>query len=201
VAVLGALALAAFWRPTGSAPQAGVTVAFEKSGAAGAVALHDGDRIAPGDALALSYRNARNAFVYVLNEDDTGSVFKLFPLTGAELANPLPAGAALRLPGRVAGQDQDWRVTSRGGRERFFVVIADAAVPALEQLQLAEASTGLPVLGGDLLAQNDPVRGVGGLSARPRPEALGDTRMGTWLETLRAQVAGLEVQRVELINQ
>ena len=77
---------------------------------------------------------------------------------------------------------------------------AGAAVPALEELQVAEARSGLPVVGGDLLAQNDPVRGVGGLAARPGQAALGGTRMGTWLEDLRQRVAGLEVQRVELIN-
>jgi hypothetical protein len=57
------------------------------------------------------------------------------------------------------------------------------------------------VPGGDLIAQNDPVRGVGGLAPRPQAEALGGSRMGTWLDDLRKSVAGLEVQRVELINQ
>ncbi len=202
---LSGLALAAWFAHAPAEPPAtsdGARLAFEKSGQAGAVALRDGDRIAPGDALSLSYRNNQPAYVYVLNEDDTGSVFKLFPLSGAELANPLPAGTDIRLPGKVAGEAQDWRVTSRGGRERFFVVVARQKIPALEELQLAEARRDLPVLGGDLLAQNDgPTRGVGGLSPRPQNSHLGATRIGTWLEQLREKSPGIAVQRYELINQ
>jgi hypothetical protein len=204
--LLGAVAVVALLLriPTHALPATGgAQLVFEKSGRDGAVALRDGDRIAPGDALSLSYRNDQAAYVYVLNEDDSGAVFELFPLTGAELTNPVPAGSSVRLPGRVAGEAQDWQVTSRGGRERFFVVVAAQRIPALEQLQLAEARSDLPVIGGgDLLAQSDgPVRGVGGLSPRPPAAPLGATRMGTWLEHLRQNDSGIAVQRYELINQ
>jgi len=191
--------VAATWRP--DAAMAGVDLRLGKSSARGTVALAEGDAIAPGDALSLDYRNAAPAHVYVLNEDDQGAVFKLFPLTGGTLVNPLPAGVALRLPGRVAGEEQDWRVTSRGGRERFFVVIAASAVPELEQLQVAQARSDLPVIDGARLADSDgPMRGIGGLVARPDAATLGGTRLGAWLDRLRSNYPALDVRRYELDN-
>lgn len=87
-----------------------------------AVPLQSGHRIAPGDHLFLELEPAREAFVYVLTEDELGAAYLLFPVPGLELRNPLPPGAPVRLPGSRQGRPIDWRVTSAGGRDHILIV-------------------------------------------------------------------------------
>lgn len=157
--------------------------------------LQPGAVVGPGDALALQLELAQSAHVYVINEDNHGARFQLFPLAGSELSNPLPPGR-IRLPGRVAGQSMDWQITSRGGRERFYLLLADRPLEDLAQLALKQASASM-VDATQLLASRDPVRGVGGLAPQARREPDADE---VWLDTLRQRHPSLRVERFELSN-
>ncbi|MBK8285539.1 MAG: DUF4384 domain-containing protein [Ahniella sp.] len=164
--------------------------------------LLDGDRVGVGDVLSMQIELDTPAHVYVMNEDASGAVFQLFPLPLGELANPLPAGRRLRLPGRVAGREQDWQVTSPGARERFYVLISHQAVPDLHPastgFELAEA--GRPLDRSALYAAARVTRGVGGLSERVDAAAGASFPVGEWLRDLAHQDPGLQLKRFELDN-
>ena len=61
--------------------------------------LKAGDRVAPGDRLFVTVESSKPVHVYVINEDEHGESYLLFPLPGQNLANPLPGGLTNRLPG------------------------------------------------------------------------------------------------------
>lgn len=157
--------------------------------------LRPGGAVRLGDALSLELTLDRSRHVYVINEDTRGERFQLFPLAESDLANPLPAGR-VRLPGTAAGEAIDWRITSRGGRERFYVLIADEPLADLQRLAL-DQPTMLHPSEGSLYAANDPTRGVGGLAPRA---AAGSPAETEWLTSLRQRYPALEVERFELAN-
>lgn len=84
--------------------------------------LAQGDRVSPGDMLALEFSATRPAYLYVVNEDDRGEAYLLFPQAVYDTRNPLAAGETHRLPGPVRGESQAWGVSSAGGHEHFLVV-------------------------------------------------------------------------------
>lgn len=169
------------------------TAVWLRTGSTGDQVLHPGEAVRPGEALALELTLSRSAHVYVVNEDSHGERFQLFPLTNSDLVNPLPAGL-VRLPGATAGQAVDWRITSHGGRERFYVLIADDALSDLTQLALAQPQADNS---GSLLADNsDPVRGVGGLA----PRATSAPKDAGWIDVLRLRHPSLRIERFELAN-
>ncbi len=157
--------------------------------------LRPGGEVRLGDALSLELTLDRSRHVYVINEDTRGERFQLFPLAESDLANPLPAGR-VRLPGTAAGEPIDWRITSRGGRERFYVLIADEPLADLKRLTL-DQPTMLQANDGSLYAANDPTRGVGGLSPRAPAGTVADA---DWLASLRQRYPALTVERFELAN-
>lgn len=181
-------------RPGGEpSPAAAVHTQWLRTTSGNEELLRAGASVGPGDTLALRLTLGRSRHVYVINEDNHGERFQLFPLEGSGLANPLPAGS-VRLPGTHAGEEVDWRITSRGGRERFYVLLADEPLADLQQLALASPEP-LAADGG-LYAANDAVRGVGGL-APARRESTADVE---WLQRLRARHPQLDVQQFELAN-
>jgi hypothetical protein len=147
-----------------------VHATFYRAGEAGPEALADGDRIAPGDRLFLELQSASALHVYVLNADESNHVFVLFPLAGRGTRNPVPASPGRRLPGRDAGGELDWQVTSAGGRESFLVIASLLPVAAVERVvhrfatARAEAGVEYPALDAGALGA---VRGVGGLTRGP----------------------------------
>ncbi|HSM50048.1 MAG TPA: protein kinase, partial [Thermoanaerobaculia bacterium] len=140
------------------------------------VELADGDRVDPGDLLALEREAGEPVHVWVLNEDLEGAVFLLFPIAGLDLANPLPGERRHRLPGRLGGEAQHWQVTSAGGRERFLMVASRHPLPELERelagLRAASSESGRLS------------RGVGGLGPSPRAAA---GRLGELADRLAAE--------------
>jgi len=131
LAALVVLLAGAFaWR-SGTAWQA--QVEFQRIGTAGSTALADGAGIALGDRLVLQFQSSRPAFVYIFDDDGSGSTAVLFPLAGLEPANPLQAGTAYRLPGKQNGTAIAWTVSSRAEREEFVVVASTTVQPDLEQ--------------------------------------------------------------------
>ncbi len=157
--------------------------------------LLPGGEVRLGDALSLELTLDRSRHVYVINEDTRGERFQLFPLAESDLANPLPAGR-VRLPGTAAGEPIDWRITSRGGRERFYVLIADEPLADLKRLAL-DQPTMLQANDGGLYAAHDPTRGVGGLSPRAQGGTAADAE---WLTSLRQRYPALKIERFELAN-
>jgi serine/threonine-protein kinase len=188
------LAAAALWWPPQPAGTPGQAV-WLRASASGDLVLQPGTEVRLGDALALELRLDHAQHVYVINEDSHGERFQLFPLAESDLANPLPAGLT-RLPGTAAGQPVDWRITSRGGRERFYLLLADEPLDDLKSLALNQAT--LEHAGeARLLAGSDPLRGVGGLSPR-RPASSGTD--AEWLAALHQRYPALRIERFELAN-
>ncbi len=132
------------------------------------IRLSADDHIAPGDQLDLTVNASRSVYVYVVNEDERGESYLLFPLPEQEPSNPLQSGRVHRLPGRQAGRDVHWQVTSAGGREHFLVFVSPTHLPIFDAMleALPYAKAGRPVLGArmpePLVAR---LRGVGGLAS------------------------------------
>ncbi len=68
----------------------------------------------------------------MLNEDDHGERYLLFPQPLYDQDNPLPSETTHTLPGAIDGQESAWAVSSRGGHERFLVVASPSPVQELE---------------------------------------------------------------------
>lgn len=132
--------------------------------------LAPGDRISPGDRLSLEFRASRSLWVYVLNEDERGETYLLFPKPLFDVANPIPADSVAILPGAIGGRENAWTVTSRGGREHFLVVASPRPVPEIEAelARLPAARPGRPIEYAAVGASTvERLRGVGGVSPLP----------------------------------
>ena len=105
--------------------------------------------------------------VYVLNEDEQGITYVLFP-AGTDMTNPLPGGMLHRLPGSIAGEPQGWTVTNPGVRETILVVASRSALPDLEREieKLPVAEPGRKIVSHPLepRALDRLARGIGGMS-------------------------------------
>jgi hypothetical protein len=170
------------------------------------VRLSTGARVTPGDKLSLRVRSSVDTYVYVVNEDDQGESYLLFPLPGQGLANPLPAGSSHRLPGVSEGDATYWQVTSAGGREHFVVFASPEPPPAalarffdtLPQ-PTAERPVGPPRLPEEAVSM---LRGVGGLARSTRPSdgpRLADDST-TALSGSEEQARGMWVRQLTLQN-
>lgn len=151
--------------------------------------LMPGSGVAPGDALYLELAADEPMSVYVVNEDEMGDVYVLFPLPGLDQTNPLPPNAVHRLPGTRAGQRENWAVTSAGGSEDVFVI---ASREPLRQVEIAlskfpPAAPGTEVRYRRLSAET--FRGIGGTTvaeAAPAPAAR-PSKLADILGTLASQ--------------
>ena len=180
-ALLALLAAFVLWRSTSrvvdappppalSAATYSVEASFLRRDASGATRLVTGDRVRPGDRLSLELHASRPAWVYVLNEDERGERYLLFPQPRFDLQNPLPADRALVLPGPIDGRENAWTVTSAGGREYFLVVASPEPVAELEADlgRLPAPRPGRPVDYARVgEAAVERLRGVGGVTPLP----------------------------------
>jgi serine/threonine-protein kinase len=183
-----------------------VEAAFYRHQGDTAVRLQSGAQVAPGDNISMQIRTSVTSYVYVVNEDDRGASYLLFPLAGQQLANPLPPGQRLEIPGLVNGERTNWVVDSAGGRDHFIVFVTPEPLPPeLDQMlaSLARPSAGAPVLAqrlpGELVGA---LRGVGGLAkAPPRP---GETKLSatytTPLPDAGESVSGMWVRQLTVEN-
>src|SRR5439155_22245001 len=141
---------------------------------------------------------------YVVNEDDKGETYLLFPLPGQAL-NPLPARTTNRIPGASGGQEFNWQVTSAGGREHFLIFASPERLTAFEQM-----FANLPhperekVVRQERLPEEavSRLRGVGGLtaaSARSSSMQLAQI-FGVPLGESEETVRGLWVRQLTLDN-
>ncbi len=135
------------------------------------IRLQHGARVGPGDKLSLQLQASKPIYVYIINEDELGESFLLFPLPGQSVTNPLPAGQRHRLPGVQNGEQTSWQVTSPGGREHFLIFASpEPPSPAFERMfaTLPRPAAGKPVLYHRLSREAvGALRGVGGLSSTP----------------------------------
>jgi hypothetical protein len=170
------------------------------------VRLAPGARVARGDRLSLQVTTSVPTYVYVVNEDDHGASFLLFPLPGLETANPLPVGTANEMPGLVNGTRVFWTVSSAGGREHFLVFASPQPLsPVFQRVfdALPRPSAEAPALAQPL--SNDLVsalRGVGGLTTAPAPVAGPGLRaeFGSPLSSSEETARGVWVRQLTLEN-
>jgi serine/threonine-protein kinase len=132
--------------------------------------LRPGEVVAPDDGVFVRLRVSTPTYVYIVNEDDRGESYLLFPQPGQTIGNPLPAGKINRIPGPTGNAEFDWKVSSVGGREHFLIFASPERVPALEDVfaalprpELGRAHTP-PRLPEEVIRR---LRGVGGLTAKP----------------------------------
>ena len=189
--------------PTASAATYSIDAGLYRVSGARSAKLRPGDRVAPGDRLMLQIQVSKPAHVYIVNEDDNGESYLLFPLPNQKIANPIPAGNPVRLP---AGGKTPlyWTVTSVGGREHFLIFAAPEPLPAFERMfaSLPHAQLDAPVLAAPLPADAAGVlRGVGGLSTSPRSSGTRLTEQYTTPLPAAAETAnGLWVRQITLEN-
>lgn len=200
-------------QPAPLAPAAAPTAARYDVGATmyrvdgdAASALRPGDRLNPGDKLYLQVRTSVAAHVYIVNEDDRGESYLLFPLPNQSLQNPLPGGRDNRLPGVRDGREMYWQVTSAGGREHFLIFVSPEPLEEFERTfaSLALPSTNEPILSARLSERAVGVlRGVGGLVAGParaeEPATL-SARFETPLASAPETTSGTWVRQVTFAN-
>jgi eukaryotic-like serine/threonine-protein kinase len=168
--------------------------------------LQPGATVRPGDRLALEVRVSTPTHIYVVNEDDRGESYLLFPLPGQKVTNPLPAVQPNRLPGERDGQQVYWQVTSAGGREHFLIFASPEPVIAFEKMfaTLPRPELNAPVVSAKL--SRDAVgllRGVGGLapaSARPTDGLRLTDQFTTPLGESEETARGIWVRQITLAN-
>ena len=182
-----------------------IEAAFYREQGRTPVRLDPGARVAPGDQLSLQVVSSVPTYVYVVNEDDRGDSYLLFPLPGLP-ANPLAAGTRHEIPGIVNGSRVNWRVSSAGGREHFLIFASPQPLsPAFQRVfdALPRPSADAPVLAQPLSTDLVGVlRGVGGLAKAPGPAAGPGLRaeFGSPLPTGEETARGVWVRQLTLDN-
>ena len=114
--------------------------------------------MAPGDRLHLEFEASRDLYLYVMEEDDRGEAYVLYPLPGSGATNPLAGGRMHRLPPARDGRAYSWGVSSVGGTEHLLIIAAIV----------------LPLLGALLWFRKDITRWVKDLWDRIRSDASPD---------------------------
>jgi eukaryotic-like serine/threonine-protein kinase len=155
-----------------------INAAFFREQNGADVRVDEGSRLALQDKLSLDVTVSKPVHVYVVNEDDRGESYLLFPLPDQIPTNPLPAGRH-RLPGTLEGSKVFWEVTSTGGREHFVVIASPTSSPTFEKMfaTLPRPTFNRPV--ARLTPDNlDVLRSVGGLALAP-PSRDAQLRMTT----------------------
>ena len=96
------------------------SVDAQKPGDGSAHPASAGERLPTGTKVAFVVRPSKSAYVYLFQKTPNGKVNVLFPDTRIGMKNPLPAGAALRLP-PAAGAS--FKLNDKDiGTERVYVV-------------------------------------------------------------------------------
>ena len=136
--------------------------------------LFEGAPVSVGDSISLSLVSSDSIHVYVLNQDDTGAAYVLFPAPRFAPQNPLAPGIELRLPGQLDGQPFYWQITSDAEQEQLLILASRRRLRALEGdlLQLARPEQDAPLqfrrVPDDFL---DELRGMGGYAAASSADA------------------------------
>ncbi len=148
--------------------------------------LTPGERVRPGDRLSFQVEVSVPTYLYVVNEDDEGASFLMFPLPGQSVANPLSPGRRHRIPGTSQGELLSWEVSTAGRREHFLLFASRERSPEFETIvsTLPFPLLNKPVAAAPLSPDAVSVlRGVGGLAVSSVP-AGGDANASRQLHRL-----------------
>ena len=159
--------------PPGPTDQYRIDASFYKAGESSEEPLAPGDRVRRDDRLFLKVQVSVPTYVYVVNEDEEGDSFLLFPLPGQSVTNPLPPGQTHRIPGNSKGHLLSWRVSTAGRREHFVLFASPERSPEFETIvsRLPAPQFDERVASARLSREALSVlRGVGGLAVSPIPE-------------------------------
>jgi tRNA A-37 threonylcarbamoyl transferase component Bud32 len=126
------------------APQ--VQAALYREDAQSEARLADGGHIRPSEQLFMEILVDRPMYVWVINEDESGHAWVLYPIEKGDRS--LEPGRLHRLPGDVGGALSNWGTSNEAGRETILVVAATEHLASLDQ-QLA----GLPRAGSDATSE------------------------------------------------
>lgn len=170
--------------------------------------LVSGDRVKPGDRLSLEVHATRPAWIYVLDEDERGERYLLFPQPRFDVRNPVPADSTFVLPGSIGGKENAWTVTSPGGREYLLVVVSPRPLPEIEADlgRLPPPQPGRPIEYAKVgEAAVERLRGVGGVSELPASAAPAVARSRAFdrfraLAGRESDVHGVWVRQIVLEN-
>jgi eukaryotic-like serine/threonine-protein kinase len=189
--------------PTESVPF-DIDAAFYRMTPNGRERLDMGQQVHVDDELSLSFQASAPTYLYVVNEDEKGKSFLLFPLPDArEGTNPIPGNQETRVP-----KSGSWQVNSAGGREHFLVFASATRLEAFDSLfaklpspqaaGTAEREQSIPD------AVREKLRGVGAMKAPPSPP---ETKPSLNLRDLfqtplqgHETARGLWVRQLTLIN-
>lgn len=150
-------------------------------------------------------RSSRSLYVYVIDEDEQGRAYSLFPLPDLDLENPLPANRTHVLPGTLDGTPRAWEVDTAGGREHLLVLASperlvdyEAAMNALPRPRSGQVAVPIPDTARSRL------RGIGNMVEIPEqaPEGVAGRlfEMATKLADESEVVEGVWVRQIELEN-
>jgi serine/threonine protein kinase len=179
-----------------------VSASFIRRGPGGDTHLETGDRIGPGDRVRLEFHSTRPVWVYVLDADERGATYVLFPQPMFDRRNPLPRDSIIVLPGRREGHETAWTVTSRGGREHLLVVASPGPVAELEAelAQLPAPAPGRPVQYARIETRAvERLRGIGGVSEIPSSGS--PQRPSPLFDRIRALAGGEQAVRGTWVRQ
>jgi len=214
IAATGLLALASiswwFLGPfVGSAPAYTIDAALYRGHDGMTEPVEAGGQVRPGDSLFLEIEGSIPLWTYVLDRDEKGAAFLLFPLPDHDLANPLSAGSRHRLPGPRDGRESSWQVTSAGGREQLLIVTSPHRLADFEEeiRGLDPAEIGRPVKAVPLSRGATRVlRGIGGVVEQGNPDGSATDDFDALfahalrLEEAGASVRGVWMRRIDLQN-
>jgi serine/threonine-protein kinase len=148
--------------------------------------LAPGDRVRPGDRLSFQVQVSVPTYVYVVNEDDEGASYLMFPLPGQSVVNPLQPGRRHRIPGRSQGDLLSWKVSSPGAGNISCCSRAASARPSSKTSSVIcpSRSWTKPVSSAQLSPEALSVlRSVGGLAVSSVPPS-GDANASRQLHLL-----------------
>ncbi len=149
------------------------------------IPLESGDDLKIGDQVFLEVRGSTDMYLYVLNGDDAGATYALFPMTGIATENPLTGDRVQVLPtSRDVGQN--WLINSVAEAESFLVVASKHSLEWLEK-ELAEIpqpqeTTGTFRGAGELTAPKTLRSAIVSVYARLRSDATNDQSL--WFRKL-----------------
>ena len=154
-------------KPVPYPPNLTATVKLFRQTKDGAERLLPGSAIRPGDDLYLQILGSAPMYVYVLDNDEQGHAYYLYPGPAFDTKGALTPGVPHRLPGTHRGQTVNWTVTSPGGRETIVVV---ASKYPQQEFEKELASIPAPKVDAPIAYQEvspqalQVVRGIGGLT-------------------------------------
>ena len=182
-----------------------IEAAFYREQSGSVERLKPGTQVSPNEALSLQVELSAPAYVYVINEDESGESYLLFPLPGLALTNPLPPGQRHRLPGMLNGEAISWQITSTGKKEHFLIVASPQRSREFEEMFATLPQPSFDRTPARKLSEDEigVLRSVGGLMASP---ARKDQQLrllpqfATPLAAAEEQVRGVWIRHVTFDN-